>query len=344
MSWNQFTLASAGSASLSSRVAAVSRIDGSMGVWWVAPDGSVQGAYWYEGSPWRRYELAPAGSASLNGGIAAVSRIPGSMEVFFVGANGSVQDRFWYEGSTWQGFELAPAGSAATTGGIAAVSRIPGSMEVFFVGSNGSVQDHFWYEGSSWQGFELSPAGSASVTTGLAAVSRVPGSMEVWFTGGDASIQDHFWYDTSSKNFDQDVTTDIAIGGSVHVVMRQDGFFSFSTHAYDSGFDNIDYTISAAVLTPDGHVFTFQHSGHTEGTVAGLPFGTPDRNDDFTFVGNNPEITARWDGILNGTFKASLDATDTLAAGVTGALGDLVKAVLAAAGKAAADAVVKLVS
>ncbi|MFB8173766.1 hypothetical protein ACFC60_38030, partial [Kitasatospora purpeofusca] len=285
-----------------------------------------------------------AGSASTTGGIAAVSRIPGSMEVWYVGGNGSVQDHFWYEGSTWQRFELSPPGSASTHSGVTAVSRIPGSMELWYVGGNGSVQDRFWYEGSTWQGFELAPAGSASVTTGLAAVSRVPGSMEVWFTGGDASVQDHFWYDTSSKNFDQDVTTDIAIGGSVHVVMRQDGFFSFSTHAHDSGFDNIDYTISAAVLTPDGHVFTFQHSGHTEGTVAGLPFGTPDRNDDFTFVGNNPEITARWDGILNGTFKASLDATDTLAAGVTGALGDLVKAVLAAAGKAAADAVVKLVS
>ncbi|MFG3053033.1 hypothetical protein ACGFZP_19065, partial [Kitasatospora sp. NPDC048239] len=296
------------------------------------------------GSPWKRYELAPPGSASTNGGIAAVSRIPGSMELWFTGANGTVQAAYWYDGSPWKRYELAPPGSASTNGGIAAVSRIPGSMEVWFTGANGSIQDRFWYEGNAWQGFELAPSGSASTSGGIAAVSRIPGSMEVWFTGGDGSVQDRFWYDTSSKNFDQNVTTDIAIGGSAHVVMRQDGFFSFSTHAHDSGFDNIDYTITAAVMTPDGTVFTFQHSGHTEGTVAGLPFGTPDRNDDFTFTGNNPKITEKWDGILNGTFKADLDATDTLAAGVTGALGDLVKAIVSAAGKAAAEAVIKLVS
>ncbi|MER5640133.1 hypothetical protein ABT095_24710, partial [Kitasatospora sp. NPDC002227] len=195
---------------------------------------------------------------------------------------------------------------------------------------------------STWQSFELAPAGSASVTSGVAALSRIPGSMEVWFVGGDASVQDHFWYDTASKNFDKNVTTDIAVGGSAHVVMRQDGFYSFSTHAHDSGLDNIDYTISAAVITPDGTVFTFQRSGHTEGASAGLPFGTPDRNDDFTFVGNNPKITEKWDGILNGTFEADIKGTDTLAAGVTGALADLVKVIVAEAGKAAATAIIKL--
>ncbi|MEY9968383.1 hypothetical protein ABIA33_006467, partial [Streptacidiphilus sp. MAP12-16] len=88
MTWNQFPLSPDGSASPSSRIAAVSRIPGSMEFWWIATDGSVQGAFWYDGQPWGRYELAPAGSASTNGGIAAVSRIPTSMELWFVGANG----------------------------------------------------------------------------------------------------------------------------------------------------------------------------------------------------------------------------------------------------------------
>ena len=61
-----------------------------MELWLIADDGSIQGAYFYDGSGWGRYELAPAGSASPSGGIAAVSRIPASMEVWFVGADGSV--------------------------------------------------------------------------------------------------------------------------------------------------------------------------------------------------------------------------------------------------------------
>ena len=143
--WRRFELASAGSASTNAGITTVSRIPNSMEAWWIGADGSVQGAYWYDGGQWQRYELAPAGSASPNGGISAVSRIPNSMEVWWVGANGSIQDAFWYEGGQWQRFELAPAGSASPDGGISAVSRIPNSMEVWWVGANGSVQDAFWY-------------------------------------------------------------------------------------------------------------------------------------------------------------------------------------------------------
>ncbi|MCW7541452.1 hypothetical protein OOT46_26950, partial [Aquabacterium sp. A7-Y] len=90
-----------------------------MEVWWVAPNGSVQDAYWYEGIGWNGFELAPPGSAG--GAITAVSRIPESMEVWWVGPNGSVQDAYWYENIGWRRFELAPSGSAS--GAIAAVSR-----------------------------------------------------------------------------------------------------------------------------------------------------------------------------------------------------------------------------
>ncbi|MCY9755302.1 hypothetical protein M5X00_13725, partial [Paenibacillus alvei] len=80
-------------------ITAVSRIPNSMEVWWIGRNGSIQGAFWYEGSQWQRYELAPAGSAARNGSIIALSRIPNSMEVWWIGANGSVQGAFWYEGS-----------------------------------------------------------------------------------------------------------------------------------------------------------------------------------------------------------------------------------------------------
>jgi len=85
-----------------------------MEVLWVGANGSVQGAFWYEGGQWGHYELAPAGSASTSGGIKAVSRIPNSMEVWWIGVNGSVQGAFWYEGEQWGHYELAPAGSAST--------------------------------------------------------------------------------------------------------------------------------------------------------------------------------------------------------------------------------------
>ncbi|MEV8097132.1 C1 family peptidase [Kitasatospora sp. NPDC085879] len=193
--WKGFELAGAGSASLTGGIAAVSRIAGSMELWWVGANGSVQAAYWYEGGQWERYELAPAGSASPTGGISAVSRIPGSMELWWVGANGSVQAAYWYEGGQWQRYELAPEGSASLTGGVSAVSRIPNSMELWWTGANGSVQAAYWYDGGQWQRYELAGAGSASLTGGISAVSRIPNSMELWWTGANGSVQAAYWYD-----------------------------------------------------------------------------------------------------------------------------------------------------
>jgi hypothetical protein len=87
-----------------------------------------------------------------------------------------------------------------------------------------------------------------------------------------------------------------------------------------------------------------EHQGHVEGTTAGLPFGKPDRNDEFTISGQDPMITREFDGILAGSrFDATIDGKDKLVGGVVGILGDLVEEAVAALGKAAATAVVSLV-
>jgi hypothetical protein len=140
------------------------------------------------------------------------------------------------------------------------------------------------------------------------------------------------------------LTSDLPLGGSVHLVMRRNGDFTFSTHAHDSGFDNIDYVISAVLLTASGIAFTFQHAGHVEGTSAGLPFGTPDRNDDSTTTGENPMISREFDGIFEGAkLVASVDGRDKLVGGIAGMLGDLLSQAAAALGKAAVSAAVALV-
>jgi hypothetical protein len=39
------------------------------------------------------------------------------------------------------------------------------------------------------------------------------------------------------------LTSDLALGGSAHLVITKAGAFTFSTHAHDSGFDNINYSL-----------------------------------------------------------------------------------------------------
>lgn len=141
------------------------------------------------------------------------------------------------------------------------------------------------------------------------------------------------------------ITSDLPLGGSVHLVMRRNGDFTFSTHVHDSGFDNIDYVISAVLVTGSGIAFTFQHAGHVEGTSAGLPFGTPDRNDDTTSTGENLMITREFDGIFAGAkLLTRLDGKDKLVGGLQGMLGELLSEAAAAVGKVALAAAVALVA
>jgi hypothetical protein len=97
--------------------------------------------------------------------------------------------------------------------------------------------------------------------------------------------------------------------------------------------------ISAVLVAASGIAFTFQHAGHVEGTPAGLPFGTPNRNDDSTTNGENSMITREFDGIFAcAKLLASRDGKDKLVGGIQGILGDLLSQAAEAIGKAAVAA------
>ncbi|MDT0495717.1 hypothetical protein RM717_35115, partial [Streptomyces griseus] len=55
--WQRYELAPLGQASPTSGIAAVSRIDTAMEIWWVGPQGSVEGGYYYatDTKPWQTY-------------------------------------------------------------------------------------------------------------------------------------------------------------------------------------------------------------------------------------------------------------------------------------------------
>jgi LysM repeat protein len=183
-----------------SGMAALSRIQTSMEIWWVGLNGSVQGAFYYQGQnndTWQRYELAHLGSASPTTGIAAVSRIPTAMEIWWVGPGGSVEGAFYYatDNKPWQTYTVAPDGSASRSHNVTAVSRRPQSMDVVWITPKGAVKGAFWNEGDDWELYPdaIADDGSASTQGGLAAVSRAPTSIEVWWIGPDGSVQGASW-------------------------------------------------------------------------------------------------------------------------------------------------------
>jgi fucose-binding lectin len=196
MGWNTFPLTSNYAADQASPIAAVSRMPGTMELWWIAGDGSVQGASWYEGGDWQLYAepLVKAGIAAVQGGIAAVSRIPNSMELWFVGVDGSVWDCNWYEGSGWNSFQLPSTGTAATTyGGMAAVARDSTIMDVFVGGSDGNMMNFTWLgDANNGQGEWVPTVIPTPVKVSgysIAAVTRDPSSVDVFYVGEDQSVR-----------------------------------------------------------------------------------------------------------------------------------------------------------
>jgi len=77
--------------------------------------------------------------------------------------------------------------------------------------------------------------------------------------------------------------------------------------------------------------------------VTGLPFGTPNRNDDFTTGGNNPAIANEFGGVTNGRLVASIGGRDTLVGGLERELKDLLNKAASELGTAAVAAAIALV-
>lgn len=168
---------------------------------------------------------------------------------------------------------------------------------------------------------------------------RFQGGVVTWTPGGGAA--EHAVSGDTATFDSGPVTSDLALGGNVKIVMQRDGTFTMSTHAHDSGFDNIAYAYAIVLATARGDAFTFAHAGHVEGTSAGLPFGTPQRNSDFFVTGHDPRITEKWDDIVaSARLSCQLTGVDKLA----GALNDLLAKAATAAAEAGIKAIVQLIA
>jgi len=193
--WDDFQLANAGVAAPAAEMDAVSRRRNTMEMWWIGPRGTIENAFWYEGSNWGRQQIAPANSASPTGGVAAVSRTPNTLEIWWTGQAGSIENAYWYEGGRWTRQQIAPNGAAAPSSGVTAVSRVPNSLEIWWIGPRGSIENAYWYEGGRWTRQQIAPDGSANVNGGIVALSRQPNTLEVWWVGPRGSIENAFWYE-----------------------------------------------------------------------------------------------------------------------------------------------------
>lgn len=200
--------------------------DKSFGMWWVAADGSVQGASHRQPHPptdatttggpgggvtsrWRRYQLAGPGSATPGGGIAAVAaRLPTDgkkqqrVDVFWVAADGSVKGAAKVHGEWSDPYEIAGGGWVAPGSPLAAICRSGDAANVAWVARDASVQMATRLEGAkpdaSWAIVPFTDASAAGHTSGLALVSFEPLQMTAFFTAADGIVRGRTWHSPAS--------------------------------------------------------------------------------------------------------------------------------------------------
>ena len=194
-SWQRYPVTGLGAASTTSGVAAASRYDTNMEIWWIGPQGSIEGAFWYDdGKNWRRYgaPVAPNGSAAQGHCIDAVSRTRNSMDVLWIAPNGEVRWAYWRHGSEWEvdSSPVAPAHSASPASGISVINRGFTGMEAVWVAPDGSVQGASWTATTGWQPYPgpVAGPGSASTTGGITGQARTASTVEIFWVAPDGSV------------------------------------------------------------------------------------------------------------------------------------------------------------
>jgi hypothetical protein len=144
-------------------------------------------------------------------------------------------------------------------------------------------------------------------------------------------------------NFDTGpLTSNLPLGGSAHLLLNKSGVFTLTTHAHDSGFDNIDYTLAVALASSQGVALTFSIQGGVEGTSAGLPFGTPRRDDNQLKSGTNADITKNFEAIRGARLMGRLVGSDTLTEALDAFARDFADSAVKQLGGAAATAIIKI--
>jgi hypothetical protein len=114
--------------------------------------------------------------------------------------------------------------------------------------------------------------------------------------------------------------TGTPVGGFTHLTLRQDGSYTFSGHFHDSGADEFNVGLVAAVKDLQNRAYTFQTSGHVAGT-----FEPGSRDFDWNISDRNDTIARNWSDLAIGAkfareAQASPDFVN-LTNSVIGALG-----------------------
>ncbi|MFB6578583.1 M64 family metallopeptidase [Streptomyces sp. NPDC056402] len=199
---------------LGTGVAAVSRFNGHLDVFWAGMDGQIWTNWWNSapGLGWYDHPAKPIAATFLvfpaeGTGVAAVAQNSNRLDVFWVGSDGKIWSQYWERpGQDWKDHSIYPIAttfedSLAPGTGVAAVSRFDGHLDVFWAGRDNQIWTNWWNRapGQRWYDHDPFPIASAFLHpppapgTGVAAVARTSTHLDVFWAGSDGRIWNQWW-------------------------------------------------------------------------------------------------------------------------------------------------------
>jgi hypothetical protein len=189
-----------GAARAGSRIAAVTRFEDALDIFWIGLDGAV-GTTWAnprnDDAKWHPpFPITPPGATRADSPLAAVTRLDGALDAFWMGPDGAV-DTTWanprVDGAKWHPpFPITPPGAARPGSPLAAVTRLDGALDVFWIGPDGAVGTTWanpQVDGGRWHPpFPITPPGATRADSPLAAVTRLEGALDVFWIGPDSAV------------------------------------------------------------------------------------------------------------------------------------------------------------
>jgi hypothetical protein len=199
--WNPpFPITPPGAARADSPIAAVTRFDGELDVFWIGPDEAIASCWanpdinsgnWHPAFP-----ITLGGAARADSPIAAVTRSNGELDVFWIGPDGAIAS-CWANpdinnGDWHPAFPITLGRAARVDSPIAAVTRLNGELDVFWIGPDGAIAS-CWanpdINNGDWHpAFPITPRNAAGPYSPIAAVTRLNGQLDVLWTGVDRAV------------------------------------------------------------------------------------------------------------------------------------------------------------
>jgi hypothetical protein len=238
-----FPISPPGAARANSPIAAITRLNGALDVFWIGPDGAiatnwanpqVNNGAWHTSFP-----ISPPGAARANSPIAAVTRLQGALDVFWIGPDGAVASNWanpQVNNGAWHTpFPITPPAATRANSSLAALTRLQGALDVFWIGPDGAVASNWanpQVNSGAWHTpFPISAPAATHPASHLSAVTRFQGALDVFWIGPDGAVASN-WANPQVNNGAWHTAFPITAAhasnsnASVSVITRHNGYTS----------------------------------------------------------------------------------------------------------------------